>query len=90
MFTAYDDLSTAPNDLTNVMILKLKSYLDRTFKFNYVFSEYKDVLYALYNYTCINSYDIKVILINLSLLQFDKIMATGGRGSSYSSKVNSI
>lgn len=33
---------------------------------------------------------MKVILINLSLLQFDKIMATGGRGSSYSSKVNRI
>lgn len=48
LFTAYDDLSTAPNDLTNIMILKLRTYLDRTFKFNDVFSEYKDVLYALY------------------------------------------
>lgn len=30
------------------MLLKLKSYLDRTFEFNDVFSEYKDVLCALY------------------------------------------
>lgn len=49
LFTAYDDLSTAPNDLMNVMILKLKSYLDRTFKFNDVFSECKDV-FMLYIY----------------------------------------
>lgn len=57
----YDDLSIVFNDFMNVMILKFKFYLDCIFKFNDVFLEYKDVLYVLYNYICINFYDIKVI-----------------------------